>query len=134
MTHRELLVSVWGPGYGDDTQVLRAHVANLRRKIEPAERAALHPHRPGGRLPVRRPEPVWRSADTGCSCHRVLYDRDGAGRSICTCDASLTAAYRSFACHLDRPGSISGMDIVAIVLGIVDVRDPVGSSSAIDRI
>jgi two-component system KDP operon response regulator KdpE len=37
MTHRELLVSVWGPGYGDDTQVLRAHVANLRRKIEPAE-------------------------------------------------------------------------------------------------
>jgi two-component system KDP operon response regulator KdpE len=37
MTHRELLVSVWGGGYGEDTQVLRAHVANLRRKIEPAE-------------------------------------------------------------------------------------------------
>jgi two-component system KDP operon response regulator KdpE len=37
MTHRELLVSVWGAGYGDDTQVLRAHVANLRRKIEPAD-------------------------------------------------------------------------------------------------
>jgi two-component system, OmpR family, KDP operon response regulator KdpE len=37
MTHRDLLVSVWGPGYGDDTQVLRAHIANLRRKIEPAE-------------------------------------------------------------------------------------------------
>jgi two-component system KDP operon response regulator KdpE len=37
MTHRELLVSVWGPGYGEDTQVLRAHVANLRRKIEPAD-------------------------------------------------------------------------------------------------
>jgi two-component system KDP operon response regulator KdpE len=36
MTHRDLLVSVWGAGYGDDTQVLRAHVANLRRKIEPA--------------------------------------------------------------------------------------------------
>jgi two-component system, OmpR family, KDP operon response regulator KdpE len=35
MTHRELLTTVWGPGYGDDTQVLRAHVANLRRKIEP---------------------------------------------------------------------------------------------------
>ena len=27
--------SVWGPGYGEDTQVLRAHIANLRRKIEP---------------------------------------------------------------------------------------------------
>jgi two-component system, OmpR family, KDP operon response regulator KdpE len=35
MTHRDLLLSVWGPGYGEDTQVLRAHVANLRRKIEP---------------------------------------------------------------------------------------------------
>ena len=37
MTHRDLLVSVWGAGYGDDTQVLRAHVANLRRKIEPPD-------------------------------------------------------------------------------------------------
>jgi two-component system KDP operon response regulator KdpE len=35
MTHRSLLVDVWGPQYGDDTQVLRAHIANLRRKIEP---------------------------------------------------------------------------------------------------
>ena len=35
MTHRDLLVSVWGPGYADDTQVLRVHIANLRRKIEP---------------------------------------------------------------------------------------------------
>jgi two-component system KDP operon response regulator KdpE len=36
MTHRDLLVTVWGAGYGSDTQVLRAHIANLRRKIEPA--------------------------------------------------------------------------------------------------
>jgi two-component system KDP operon response regulator KdpE len=35
ITHRELLRTVWGPGYAEDTQVLRAHVANLRRKIEP---------------------------------------------------------------------------------------------------
>jgi two-component system KDP operon response regulator KdpE len=34
LTHRELLTAVWGGGYGDDTQVLRAHMANLRRKIE----------------------------------------------------------------------------------------------------
>jgi two-component system, OmpR family, KDP operon response regulator KdpE len=34
MTHRDLLVSVWGAGYSEDTQVLRAHIANLRRKIE----------------------------------------------------------------------------------------------------
>jgi two-component system, OmpR family, KDP operon response regulator KdpE len=36
MTHRSLLTEVWGPQYGDDTQVLRTHIANLRRKIEPA--------------------------------------------------------------------------------------------------
>jgi two-component system, OmpR family, KDP operon response regulator KdpE len=36
MTHRALLTAVWGPQYGDDTQVLRTHIANLRRKIEPA--------------------------------------------------------------------------------------------------
>jgi two-component system, OmpR family, KDP operon response regulator KdpE len=35
MTHRKLLVDVWGVEYEDDFQVLRAHVANLRRKIEP---------------------------------------------------------------------------------------------------
>jgi two-component system KDP operon response regulator KdpE len=37
MTHRTLLVDVWGPGYANDTQVLRVHVANLRRKIEPPD-------------------------------------------------------------------------------------------------
>jgi two-component system KDP operon response regulator KdpE len=37
MTHRMLLTEIWGPGYADDTQVLRAHVANLRRKIEPPD-------------------------------------------------------------------------------------------------
>ena len=36
MTHRALLTEVWGPGYADDTRVLRTHIANLRRKIEPA--------------------------------------------------------------------------------------------------
>jgi two-component system, OmpR family, KDP operon response regulator KdpE len=37
MTHRNLLVDVWGVEYEDDLQVLRAHVANLRRKIEPED-------------------------------------------------------------------------------------------------
>ena len=35
MTHRALLQEVWGPHWGDDTRVLRTHIANLRRKIEP---------------------------------------------------------------------------------------------------
>ena len=35
MTHSTLLREVWGLAYEDDTPLLRAHVANLRRKIEP---------------------------------------------------------------------------------------------------
>jgi two-component system KDP operon response regulator KdpE len=37
MTHRALLREVWGPGWEDDTQTLRTHIANLRRKIEPPD-------------------------------------------------------------------------------------------------
>jgi len=37
MTHRALLIEVWGPEYAEDVTVLRGHVANLRRKIEPAD-------------------------------------------------------------------------------------------------
>ncbi len=36
ITHRTLLGEVWGPNYVDDTRTLRTHIANLRRKIEPA--------------------------------------------------------------------------------------------------
>jgi two-component system KDP operon response regulator KdpE len=39
MTHRALLQEIWGPHWGDDTQVLRTHIANLRRKIEPDSRS-----------------------------------------------------------------------------------------------
>lgn len=35
VTSKMLLQQVWGPEYGDDTQTLRVHVSNLRKKIEP---------------------------------------------------------------------------------------------------
>jgi two-component system KDP operon response regulator KdpE len=35
LTHRSLLVEVWGPEYANDTHVLRTHMSTLRRKIEP---------------------------------------------------------------------------------------------------
>ena len=35
LTHPMLLSKVWGPGYADDVQVLRTHLARLRAKIEP---------------------------------------------------------------------------------------------------
>jgi two-component system, OmpR family, KDP operon response regulator KdpE len=34
MTHRQLLVEVWGPEYADATPLLRTHVANVRRKLQ----------------------------------------------------------------------------------------------------
>jgi two-component system, OmpR family, KDP operon response regulator KdpE len=37
MTHRALLTEVWGPQYADATDVLRTHIANLRRKLEPED-------------------------------------------------------------------------------------------------
>ena len=36
LTHRALLVEVWGPGYAEDVPALRTHIARLRAKIEPA--------------------------------------------------------------------------------------------------
>jgi two-component system, OmpR family, KDP operon response regulator KdpE len=42
LTHRALLREVWGPAYENDTQVLRVHIANLRRKIEPERSSPSH--------------------------------------------------------------------------------------------
>ncbi len=36
LTHRALLIQVWGPEYAEDVTVLRGQIANLRRKLEPA--------------------------------------------------------------------------------------------------
>jgi two-component system KDP operon response regulator KdpE len=41
LTHRWLLERVWGDGYGDDVEVLRVFVSQLRRKIEPDPRRPL---------------------------------------------------------------------------------------------
>lgn len=35
VTHRQLLHEVWGPRYETETNYLRVHMANLRRKLEP---------------------------------------------------------------------------------------------------
>jgi two-component system, OmpR family, KDP operon response regulator KdpE len=47
MTHRTLLTQVWGPGYESDKQVLRVHMANLRRKVDRAGRDRLIRTDPG---------------------------------------------------------------------------------------
>jgi two-component system KDP operon response regulator KdpE len=35
VTHQQLLQEVWGPQYTTETNYLRVHIANLRRKLEP---------------------------------------------------------------------------------------------------
>jgi two-component system KDP operon response regulator KdpE len=35
LTHRALLLAVWGPGYAAETHYLRVYMGNLRRKLEP---------------------------------------------------------------------------------------------------
>ena len=35
VTHKQLLQQVWGPAYETETNYLRVHLANLRRKLEP---------------------------------------------------------------------------------------------------
>jgi two-component system, OmpR family, KDP operon response regulator KdpE len=35
LTHRQLLREVWGPGYAQESHLLRVNISNLRRKIEP---------------------------------------------------------------------------------------------------
>jgi two-component system KDP operon response regulator KdpE len=34
LTHRALLLAVWGPGHAEDTHYVRVHMANLRKKVE----------------------------------------------------------------------------------------------------
>jgi two-component system KDP operon response regulator KdpE len=36
VTHRQLLIAVWGPAHADDVQYLRVHIGQLRRKLGPA--------------------------------------------------------------------------------------------------
>ena len=38
LTHRWLLEQVWGDTYGEDVEVLRVFVSQLRRKVEPDPR------------------------------------------------------------------------------------------------
>jgi two-component system KDP operon response regulator KdpE len=55
LTHTALLQQVWGAAYTDARQTLRAHIANLRRKIEPTD---------GGRLIHTDHVVGYRLADT----------------------------------------------------------------------
>jgi len=78
LTHTALLQQVWGPGYVDARQTLRAHIANLRRKIEPAAGGRLIWNDPGVgyRLAGWQPE----SATGKLAAERVIAREFGRGR------------------------------------------------------
>lgn len=35
LTYKSMMKELWGPGVGGDNKLLRVHMANIRRKIEP---------------------------------------------------------------------------------------------------
>ena len=103
MTHRKLLVEVWGPEYVDDIQPLRTHIARLRAKIEP-EGAS------GPRYIVTDPGVGYRFC--GLRGRRANAVGSAVTKSLC-------GARRSSRGRDARPSIACAMDVVAIVLGIV---------------
>jgi two-component system, OmpR family, KDP operon response regulator KdpE len=85
LTHNALLQQVWGAAYMDARHPLRAHIANLRRKIEPDGLRLIHTdHGVGYRLADVQPESARRgrpakevidspaaSSSTRASCTRM---------------------------------------------------------------
>ncbi len=55
LTRDVLIDRVWGSDYIGDTKTLDVHVKRLRSRIEADPRPRPHHHRPGRRLPLRRP-------------------------------------------------------------------------------
>ena len=102
MTHRALLVEVWGVEYEDDFQVLRAHIANLRRKIEPPDGPKYIKTDPGvgyrfASTPRSASLPDGRGV--GGPSHDLYAGRvvtscglDGVGRTMLVCSSSQTSS------------------------------------------
>ena len=70
LTHDALLCQVWGAAYAEDRQTLRAHIANLRRKLaSPSESGAIRTYPGVGYLfEAERslaPAGRWQAGETG---------------------------------------------------------------------
>jgi DNA-binding winged helix-turn-helix (wHTH) protein len=100
LTHRALLRQVWGPAYMDARQMLRAHIANLRRKIEPAdgERLIHTDHGVGYRLTDVHPDRARRGRPA-----EGLIDREPAGSRVSALHDARAGASASGRRVLDTP-------------------------------
>jgi len=57
LTHRQILIDVWGPAYAMQTHNVRVHMAELRRKVEPdSSKPALFITEPGVGYRLREPK------------------------------------------------------------------------------
>ena len=90
LTHNSLLQQVWGAAYTDARQTLRAHIANLRRKIEPTDgdRLIHTDHGVGYRLADVHPQ----SARRGRPAEEVI-DRDLVRSRVCALHDPAPAAW-----------------------------------------
>jgi two-component system, OmpR family, KDP operon response regulator KdpE len=103
LTHNELLQQVWGVVYSDARQTLRAHIANLRRKIEPADGGRLihTDHGVGYRLSdghpggARRRRPTEEATDREVVSSGALDSGAGLGCALKYACASGTHAPRA---------------------------------------
>ena len=75
LTHVAVLQQIWGPAYVEDRQMLRTHIANLRRKLELGGRAGRHPDRARHRVSLRG-----RDAAGGRTAGPVVDRSEGDGR------------------------------------------------------
>jgi two-component system, OmpR family, KDP operon response regulator KdpE len=80
LTHNALLQQVWGAAYMDARQTLRVHIANLRRKIEPAdgERLIHTDHGVGYRLADAHPDGARQGRPTETGSELPGFDRSAA--------------------------------------------------------
>ena len=116
LTHNTLLQQVWGPAYVDARQMLRAHIANLRRKIEPTdgERLIQTDHGVGYRLADMHPEGARRRRPAVEVIDRdLLSSRDSASRDPRPTGWAGPAPRRAFdAARSGAPGTIELHDHV----------------------
>ena len=77
LTHRALLTEVWGPGYEEDIQPLRTHIAQAAREDRAARsgRAAADRHRAGSGLQVRRLTAAGRAWGTHMRAQRRFFTK-----------------------------------------------------------
>jgi two-component system, OmpR family, KDP operon response regulator KdpE len=136
LTHDALLRQVWGAAYTDARQTLRAHIANLRRKIEPddGERLIHTDHGVGYRLADAHPGARrGRPTETGSELRR--FDRGAALDRALIGSAAAHAASSRYSARLSAPEQIRRMRLAGAAVtdyAFSDSNNPKHTYAAVD--